>query len=600
MTDEIEHALRAALAEVRSGGLPRRRFIERMAGWGLSVPMAAALLEHAGPARAQPAASAFQYAPTRRGGGGTLRILSWQAATHLNPHLASGSKDLFASRLFYEPLAVFDRDGRLQPVLAAEVPSIANGGVSKDGLSVTWKLRRGVAWHDGEPFTADDVVATWEFARHPESAAFTLGTYQPITVRKLDPHTVRVEYARPTPFWSDAFTGAGVLPRKHFASYTGARSREAPGNLKPVGTGPYRLLDFRPGDSLRAEINPAYHLPHRPHFDAVEIKGGGDAVSAARGVLQTGEFDFAWLLAVEDEILKRMETAGRGRLDFAPGGDIEYLMFNFADPWTEVDGERSSPASRHPIFSDPAVRRAIAHLVDRDAIQRFVYGRGGVATANFLNNPPEFQTRRTGLAFDPAKANALLDAAGWVRGADGIRSKGGRRFELVFQTTTNAPRQKTQTIIKQAAQQAGIAVELKSVVAAVYFSSDPANPDTAGRFQADLQMHTVTRGQPDPGRFMELFCSWLIASKANKWQGRNSTRWRNDEYDRLYRAAEGELDPVKRAAALIRMNDIVCDELAVVPLFYRPKVTALANRLRAPISGWSNESSHIHDWYRTA
>ncbi|MFO1217778.1 MAG: peptide ABC transporter substrate-binding protein [Burkholderiaceae bacterium] len=593
-----EPALRDALARVRRGALSRRGFVGAVSALGLPAPMALQLLAHAGLAQAQPD---FAYAPTRRGGGGTLKILSWQGPTLLNGHFSNGSKDQLATRLFYEPLATWDRDGSMYPVLAAEIPSLANGGVAKDGLSVTWKLKRGVSWHDGEPFTADDVVFSWELLRNPASAAFTIGTFTPIKeARKIDSHTVRLIFEKPTPAWYDAFVGDPVLPKKHFAAYMGAKSREAPANLKPVGTGPYKLVDFKPGDWVRAEANTAYHMPNRPHFDAVEIKGGGDSVSAARAVLQTGEYDLAWLIQVEDEVLQRLEKGGQGRVEAAPGGDVEYLMLNQANPWVEIDGERSHVSTQHPLFRDPAVATAIAHLMDRESIQRFIYGRGGVATTNFLNNPPQYQSPRRGEAFDVARANALLDAAGWARGAGGIRAKGGQPLKLLFQTSTNASRQKVQTIFKQAAAQCGIDVELKATSATVFFSGDAANPDTNARFQADLQMYTITRGGPDPGRFMELFCSWLVAGKANKYLGRNITRWRNDEYDKTFRAAETELDPVKRAALLIKLNDLVCNAHVVVPIVARPKLVAMANKLRAPISGWAVESGRIFDWYKTA
>ncbi|MBL8326697.1 MAG: peptide ABC transporter substrate-binding protein [Rubrivivax sp.] len=592
MSDD-ENPLRECLAQARRGALGRRAFFDAAARLGVAAPVAAGLL---GAARAQ-ASDAFVYRPARRGGGGVLRILSWQAPTILNQHFSSGSKDVLASRFFYEPLAAYDLDGSLHPVLITEVPTFDNGGVARDGRSVTCKLKRGVIWHDGEPFTADDVVFSTEFVANPETAAFTVGSAQGVTARKLDTHTVRFEFAAPRPAWTDLFV-LQVLPKKHFAAYMGAKSREAPGNLKPVGTGPYRLTDFRPGDLVRGEANAAYHMPNRPHFDAFEIKGGGDSLSAARAVLQTGDFDLAWMITAEDELLKRLEAGSRGRLHFAQGGDTEYIMLNHTDPWTEVAGERSSPASRHPFLLDPAVRQALAHLIDRDAIQRFVMGRNGIPTANFLNNPAAFNSRRKGLPYDPARANMLLDAAGWARGPGGMRAKGAQRLKMVFHTSTSSPRQKVQAIIKSSAQAAGIEMELKGTSPAVYFSGDHGNPDTSGRFVADLQMHTITRGGTDPGRFLELFCSWQVTAKANKWLHRNLARWRNDEYDRLYKAAESELDPLKRAAMLTRLNDIVCDSLAIQPLFVRPKLTALLNGIHAPISGWGVETGRIHDWYR--
>jgi len=278
---------------------------------------------------------------------------------------------------------------------------------------------------------------------------------------------------------------------------------------------------------------------------------------------------------------------------------IEHIQINSADPWTEVDGERSSPQTKHPLFSDPAVRQALALLVDRAAVQTHIYGRTGVITGNFLNNPEHFTSKNTKWEFDVDKANRLLDEAGWKRGADGIRVRDGKKLKLVFQTSINAPRQKTQAIVKQACQKAGIDVELKSVTASVYFSSDVANPDTARKFYTDIQMYTTgTPSVPDPERFMQQFVSWEIASKDNKWQGTNPTRWRNDEYDKTFLAAQSELDPVKRAVLFIKMNDMVVEDGVVIPVVNRRWVAAMSNKLKATLSGWDNDFWNLKDWYR--
>ena len=170
-----ERELRGWIARVKDGTITRRQFTRTMVGLGLTAPMAAQMLASAGVAQAQ-TKSAFN--PTKRGGGGELKTLWWQAVSILNCHLAVGVKDNDGSRIFNEPLAAFDPDGNLVPILAAEVPSLENGGVAKDGLSVTWKLKKNVQWHDGKPFTADDVVFTWEFASDPATAATTAGNYK--------------------------------------------------------------------------------------------------------------------------------------------------------------------------------------------------------------------------------------------------------------------------------------------------------------------------------------------------------------------------------------------------------------------------------------
>jgi len=600
-----ERELREWIGQVQTGTLSRRRFTQMMVGLGLTAPMAAQMLDWSGvgvgTARAQTRPA---FAPTQRGGGGPLRLLWWQAPTLLNPHFAIGTKDQDGSRIFYEPLAAFDPDGNLVPVLAEEVPSLQNGAVAKDGRSVTWKLKHGVLWHDGRPFTADDVVFNWEYAADPATAGTTIGSYRDIErVEKVDSHTVRIAFAKPKPFWAEPFCGnrGMIIPKHLFEAYKGTKSREAPTNLKPVGTGPYRLVDFKPGDLVRADINPAYHVPNRPFFDQLEMKGGGDAVSAARAVIQTGEFDYAWNMQVEDEILQRMEQGGKGRVNVAPGSSVEHIQLNQADPWREVDGERSSVKSAHPFLTDPAMRSAVQLLVDRGSVQEQIYGRLGQATANFLNAPPRVRSPNTRWEFNPDKANQILDAAGWKRGADGVRSKDGKRLKVLYQTSVNAPRQKTQAIVKQALTRAGFEVELKSVVASVYFSSDPGNPDTYRQFNADVQMYTTGPDAPDAQAFMERFVSWDIASKANKWQGQNVVRWRSEEYDRLWRAAETELDPVKRSALFIRMNDLVIQNAVVVPVLWRSGVSAVSSKLRnADSSPWDSDLWRLASWHREA
>ncbi|MEY3939022.1 MAG: Oligopeptide-binding protein AppA precursor, partial [Pseudomonadota bacterium] len=203
-----ESEIRGLIDQVRDNGISRKQFIRHMIGAGLTVPMAAQMLLTSGLAQAQ---TASNYKPTKRGGGGALKVLWWQGATLLQPHFASGTKDQEGSRIFYEPLGAWDPDGNLVPILAAEAPTLANGGVSKDGKSITWKLKKNVQWHDGKPFTADDVVFTAAYAADPATAAYTAGSYKDIKVTKVDSHTVKVEYQKPSPFWADPFVSAAGM-----------------------------------------------------------------------------------------------------------------------------------------------------------------------------------------------------------------------------------------------------------------------------------------------------------------------------------------------------------------------------------------------------
>jgi peptide/nickel transport system substrate-binding protein len=592
-----EQGLRSLIEDVRASKVSRRAFIARVVALGLTAPMAAQMLTHSGIATA---AYNPDYKPTKRGGGGPLRMLWWQAPTLLNPHFAVGQKDSEASRIFYEPLAGWDADGNLVPILAAEVPTIDNGGLAEDGRSVIWKLKTGVTWHDGKPFTADDCVFNWQYVADPATAATTGAPYKDIKVTKLDDYTIRIDFPKPTPSWAQAFVGTGgmLIPKHLFEQYSGANSRQAPANLAPVGTGPYQFVEFRPGDMVRGKINVNYHEDNKPHFDTIEMKGGGDAVSAARAVLQTGEYDYAWDLRVENEILQRLMKAGKGRLEFRYGGDIEHIQLNNTDPWKEVDGERSSIKTTHPFLTDPAVRHALNLLVDRESVHQYIYGPAGLPTANFLNSPKQYASRNTSFEFDIEKASKLLDDAGWKPGSDGIREKDGRKLHIVYQCSVNAPRQKTQEIVKQACQKAGIAVELKAITASVFYSSDAANPDTLTHFYTDIQMYTAIQTRPDPVGIMRGFTSWEVASKDNSFQGRNITRWRNQEYDDLYHAAESELDPVKRAALYIRMNDLVIANVVVIPVVNQFEVSGVTNKLHVQLSPWDIDLWALKDWYR--
>ncbi len=592
-----EPQLRGLIEDVRAGRRTRRAFSHQMIALGLTAPLASAMLLQSGVAMA---AAPFQYKPTKRGGGGTVKVLWWEAPTLLNPHFAVGTKDQDASRIFYEPLANWDAEGNLVPVLATEIPTINNGGLSEDGMSVVWKLKKGATWHDGKPFSADDCLFTWEYVRDPATTTYDIATYQAVAVTKLDDYSIKLAFQKPTPYWADAFVGVRgmILPKHVFEPYKGAKSRQAPANLAPVGTGPYEFVEFRPGDLVRGKINMNYHEENHPYFDAIEMKGGGDAVSAARAVMQTGEFDYAWDLQVEERIIKQLEKAGKGRLVLNDGGDIEHIQLNQTDPWKTVDGQRSSIKTKHPFLTDPAVKNALNLLVNREAVHQYIYGPAGLATANFLNNPPRYDSKNTSFEFNVAKATKLLEDAGWKVGSGGVREKNGVKLHMTYATSVNAPRQQTQQIVKQACEKAGFSVELKATLASVFFSSDVANPNTYVKFYNDIQMYTTTMTQPDPEQFMIQFVSWEIAQKENNWAGRNITRWRNADYDALYKAAQTELDTVKRAALFIKMNDLVIKDVVVIPVVYRPSVSAAINSLATRTNGWDSELAYLKDWYR--
>jgi len=602
--------------------LTRRRVLGLLS-IGLGAGSLTTLMSACGPnVPAQPASStptaptsvpaaAPTAAPTvaaKAGAGGTLSILMWQGPTIANGHLSQGTKDYVAARFCCEPLLTVSADGVFTPILAAEVPSVANGGLAADGKTVTYKLRPNVKWADGQPFTADDVAFTFQYVTNRDTAAVTAGSYASLeSVDAVDPLTVRLTFKQPTGGWFVPFLGYNgtVLPKHALANYVGTAARDAAFNLKAFGTGPYLIQDFKPGDVLTLIPNPNYREPNKSAFTQVSIKGGGDATSAGRAVLQTGEYDYAWNLQVESQVLEQLLQGGKGDLVLSPGGGVEQIFFNLADPTTEVDGERSSPKSTHPFLTDLRVRQAMALAIDRSTMAKQLYGQTGTATPNVLTIPTNLVSKNTSFEYNLDKANQILDQAGYARGGDGIRvTPNGTRMHVVFQTSTNSLRQKEQDMVKDGWQKIGIETELKSVDASVYFASDAGNPDTYGHFSADAEMFTSTPDSPFPLLYMKRFygrdpsTDW--AQKSNSWSAPNFLKWKDDEYNTLFEAVGSEIDPAKAAATWQAMNDLLINASVVVPLIERKGVDAKVKALQGPNPGpFDVFSWNAADWTKT-
>lgn len=541
-----------------------------------------------------------------RGVGDLVRILYWQAPTILNPHFAQGDKDSSAASLVLEPLLHVDAAGELVPALAVEVPSVENGGLAEDGMSVTYTLRDDVTWSDGTPFTAEDVRFTWEYVTHPDASTTTVNSYEEIEdVEVVDDHTVTIHFAAPNPAWFNGFvTGYGgqILPMHILGDAIGAAARDHEFNLMPIGTGAYKVVEFKPADVVVYEINENYRFSDKPYFSRVEMKGGGDATSAARAAMQTGDVDYAWNLQVEAQVLDQLEqTAETGQLQIIDGVSVERILVNHSNPNEEVDGERSKLGNPHPYLQFLPVRQALTYVPDRDTIANELYGPTGIPTSNTLVAPPAFASPNTTYEFNIDKAAEMLDAEGWTV-QDGVRQKDGVQMNMLYQTSTNPVRQKTQEIIKEALESLGIPTEIKAIDAGVYFSSDAGNPDTWAHFYADWEMFTNGPAKPYPISYMANYKSSEpetdIAQKANNWSGSNAYRWVNEEYNELYVQATTELDPDAQLELFHGMNDLIINEVVEIPLVHRSQVSATANRLAGnEPSPWTPETYDVQNWY---
>ncbi len=556
------------------------------------------------------AACAMVLAPAafaERGSDGEVRIIYWQAPSILNPYLSGGTKDIESSSLVIEPLGRYDPTGALVPYLAAEIPTVENGGVSADLTSITWKLKEGLLWSDGTPVTAADVKFTADYCMHPEGGCAQGAKFDGVSsVEVIDDLTVKVTFDAPKPNPYGPFMGgqSPIIQAAQFAECLGARAPECTeANFNPIGTGPFRVTEFRPNDVITMEANPNYRDPAKPAFATLTFKGGGDAAAAGRSVLETGEFDYAWNLQLAPDVLAGMAAAGRGTAVSAFGSLVERIEMNLTDPSPSLpEGERSTVAHPHPFLSDINVRKALSMAIDRELLVEIGYGQAGRPTCNLVPAPALYASDNTEcLTQDIEGAKAMLEAAGYVdSNGDGVREKDGVELRVLYQTSTNAVRQDFQALIKQWWEEIGVATELRNIDASVYFGGDPGSPDTFQKFYADVEMYANNFDGTDPQSYLAAYRCGNEPKPSSQWQGENINRFCDPEYDALLDelAQTGELS--KRGEIARKLNDMLTkDSYTILPLVDRGRVSAHSNTLGGvQLNTWDSELWNAADWYR--
>jgi peptide/nickel transport system substrate-binding protein len=597
----------------RDGRISRRHFIEATTALGLSAGMATFMANAAQVAAAgQPMRNGFAFyqgadgtpAPSpaagggasppntgmegvTRGEGGELRLIQWQAPTMAATHSASGDKDYLVADIVMEPLMRYLPDGTIIPYLITEVPSVENGMLAEDLSTATFKLKEGILFSDGEPFTSRDVQFTWQWITTESNASVTFSTWDTIeNVDTPDELTAVVTFKSPSANWFEPFTGGqyGTIYPAHAFDDDPTNKNDAFAT-SPVGTGPFKVDSLSPNDQVTLSMNENYWQPNAPYFSNVLIKGGGDAASAARAVLQTGEYEFAWNLQVEPAVLEEMTQGdARGQLVTVRGTSVERIHFNFTDPNKEVDGQKSEINTPHPFLTDKAVRQAMNKAVDRDRIANEFYGEGQPATANILTGLEIFESPNTSWEFNLDAANKLLDDAGWVMDGD-TRKKDGVELKVTYATTVNQVRQKTQAVVKAGFEKIGIGVQLEQIDAGIYFDSAAGNEQNTGHFYWDLDMYTNNPASPVPVSYM---LRWYagpdnsnVAQKSNEWQGQNDQRYVNPDFDALYDELIKQTDAEAAYQILIEMNDVLINDVVVIPEVNRAADKyAISNNLR--------------------
>ena len=534
-----------------------------------------------------------------------LTLLYWQAPSLPGPYLSGGFKDQDAGAVTLEPLAHHAPEGELVPALAEEIPTVENGGVSSDRLSITWRLKEGLKWSDGSDMTAADVVFTWQYCTDEATGCTAEDSFTGIeSVEALDPRTVKITFSEPMPYPYDAFVGAGtpIISAAQFADCVGeAASSCEEENTHPLGTGPYRIVSFTAEEEAVYERNPHYR-GEKPYFDRVVLKGGGDASAAARAVLEAGEADYAWNLQVEPELLAELEAEGKGTIVSAFSDLVERIVLNQTNPDPALGDDRSEyldGENPHPFLSFHPIRQAMSMAIDRERVAA-LYGFAGRPECDLVAGPPHYVSGANAacLTQDIAGANRLLDEQGVLDSdGDGVREYDGLPLRITFMTSTNALRQATQELVRDWWREIGIETQLIDHNAGVYFGNEPG-AESYRRFFADVQMY-ATGGGPEPQSYLSDNRCTHIPTRDNNWAEGNVARSCNPEFDAAFEELPGLPLGLEREVVVHRLNDLLVQSYVEIPLVSRGLVSGHANALKGVrFNAWDSELWNIAEWRR--
>lgn len=538
-------------------------------------------------------------ASTQARRGGIITFALYQEPETLNSAIATQTASDEVNTFVIEGLLGVNEKGEYYPRLATEVPSRQNGGVSADGKTITYRLRAGLRWSDGRAVTCDDVKFTWEAIVHPRSGAVSTTGYRDMeTVQCPNPTTVVLRYKTFYAPYLSRFVEEAIMPR-HATGDPAEMTRWAY-NRKPVGTGPFQLLEWVSGDHITLTPNRFYRERGKPLLNGVIIRIIPSR-EVGKQLIRTGEIDVLWDL-VEADVPELRSVAGV-KLSVEAGPEAERLVVNLADPALEAPPADRVARSPHPILGDPRVREAIELGINKkEIIDKLLFGLAPIGTNELHIGWAKCVTRPS--EYSPERARQLLDQAGWRVGADGIRvaqgarvARDGTRLRLKFQTTTgNKLREQVQQLLVDYMKQIGVEFFIENVPSPVLFGSW-----ASGAFrkhgQFDVLMYT-TNPEVDPQSQVEgYFASWSMPIAANNGSGFNYARWANKTADDNIKLAGTSPDiNVRKRAYCNAMNELVKDRPHIY-LYARSDIHAYRERLQGWVANvWSNLGWNGDTW----
>lgn len=481
--------------------------------------------------------------------GGQLVYGSLQEPNTLNPYMSDLLATAEVSSLIFSGLVVTNDKGEWLPDLAVEVPTVQNGGVSSDGLTVTYRLKQNITWHDGMPFTAEDVKFTWQTIMNRQVHVVSRDGYDKIaSVETPDKYTVVIRYKE---LYAPYLTLFPAILSKHSLENAGDINK-AQYNRAPIGTGPFKFKDWRLAESIVLDANQAYHKG-KPNLESVMYKIIPDS-NILLTQLKVGQVDLVSNIAIGQ--LEQVRAIDGVRAVVTPSMIWEHFDFNLD----------------LPVFQDVRVRKAIQLAIDRQGIITSLKNIASPATGDqtplsWAHNPAVQAAPR-----DVNAAKAMLVQAGWSLGEDGVFAKEGRK--LAFSIATTAGNKTRETVAQQIIQQlreAGIVAELRPVEVPVFFG------DTLKNRRFETALYAWVAGI-DPDN-VSLWHSKRIPGRANDYEGQNYPGWRNAEVDNLTEQGIRTADLERRRPIYQRIQELIDQEVPVVPLYFRANIDAVRNNV---------------------
>ncbi len=541
--------------------------------WVVPVMLVAILMAACSPSSRAPASATTatsEGAPRR---GGVARVGISQEPNVLNPLIGSQVIATSVAANILEGLLAIGPNGTYEPALAAEVPTTANGGVSADGRTITWKLKPGLTWSDGAPLTSRDVLFTYQVMLNPDNPiVFRSGYTDMDSVTAPDATTVVVRYSRLYSGFQVHFPY--ILPEHALGGDTNIDKKEF--NRAPIGSGPFKFTSWSAGDTITLERNEHFRDQGKPYLDGLVFKVVPSRETSVQA-FKTGEIDVLWNLAESN--IPEFEAIPDAVLKPTPSPRVERLILNASCPSGPQQGD---PACPHPVLGDPRVREAIELVIDKKAlVDKLLYGKTTVGTSVIPIG--WFAPTLPASAYDPTRSRQLLEQAGWVPGPDGVRSKNDVRARIEFGTTTgDRLREQTQQVIQEQLKDVGIEVEIKNAPSAVVLGAWQDNaPRARGNF--DMLMWTTNVEGLDPqGHLYGYFHSSQIPTEQSRG-GRNYHRIIDPELDRALEIAESTLDEPTRKAAYQTVAERVNADRGHIVLYDR----LLINAYKRNVKGWN-------------